>query len=249
MTPAGEPLALCIKGLTVAYQGDPVLWDVDLNVSQGCIMCIAGPNGAGKTTFLLAALGLLDPLAGQIEVFGKQLNEVRQRIAYVPQRRSVDWDFPTTVMDVVLMGTYGRLGWFRRPGKRERADATEALKLVEMQDYATRQISALSGGQQQRVFLARAFAQHADLLLMDEPFAGVDAKTERAIVRLLHGLRNEGKTLLIVHHDLSTVTEYFDHVVLLNREVVECGPVGEVFSEANIERTYGGAVRTPVPRA
>lgn len=241
--------ALRVDGLTVAYGGDPVLWDVSLELPEGCIMGVVGPNGAGKTTMLLAALGLLPPLAGRVEVHGQTLDAMRDRVAYVPQRRSVDWDFPASVMDVVLMGTYGRLGWFRRPRAKQRDEARHALELVELGDLGDRQISELSGGQQQRVFLARAFVQKADLLLMDEPFAGVDAKTERSIVRLLHGLRDEGKTLLVVHHDLATVGEYFDQVALLNRKLVACGPVGETFTDAHIERTYGGSVRGPVPRA
>ncbi|MDJ0974449.1 MAG: metal ABC transporter ATP-binding protein [Planctomycetota bacterium] len=249
MTRASAPPALRIDGLTVAYESDPVLWDIDLELPAGCIMGVVGPNGAGKSTLLLSTLGLLPPLAGRVEVFGQPLERVRHRVAYVPQRRSVDWDFPATVMDVVLMGTYGRLGWFRRPGKTQRAEAMAALELVEMVEQADSQISELSGGQQQRIFLARAFVQHADLLMMDEPFAGVDAKTERAIVRLLHGLRDEGKTLLVVHHDLATVPEYFDQVALLNRKIVACGPVGRTFTDAHVERTYGGSVRVPVPRA
>ena len=237
--------ALRVDGLTVAYDGDPVLWNVELELPRGTITGVVGPNGAGKSTLLLAMLGLLPPLAGRIEMEGRDIASMRDRIAYVPQRRSVDWDFPTTVLDVVLMGTYGRLGWFRRPRAKQRAEAREALALVEMADYADRQISALSGGQQQRVFIARAFVQHADLLLMDEPFSGVDAKTERAIVRLLHEMRDEGKAMLVVHHDLATVPDYFDHVALLNRELVACGPAADVFTDAHLEKTYGGPVRAP----
>ncbi len=240
---ASLPLALSVEGLTVAYDGEPVLWDVHLDLPCGQVMGVVGPNGAGKSTLLQTALGLLAPLAGRVLVHGEPLARRRDRVAYVPQRNSVDWDFPTTVLDVVLMGTYGRLGWFRRPGRKERAEALAALEMVEMVPLADRQISELSGGQQQRVFLARAFVQHADLLLMDEPFGGVDAKTERAIVSLLHDLRDRGKTLLIVHHDLATVPEYFDSVTLLNREVIACGPVGEAFCDATIEATYGGPVR------
>lgn len=241
--PTSQPPALRIEGLTVAYDAQPVLWNVDVDLPAGCVMAIVGPNGAGKSTLLLAALGLMQPLAGRVQVFGQPMEASRHRVAYVPQRRSVDWDFPASVLDVVLMGTYGRLGWFRRPGKREREDALAALAYVEMDALANRQISELSGGQQQRVFLARAFVQQADLLLMDEPFAGVDAKTERAIVRLLHGFRDEGKTLLVVHHDLSTVREYFDRVALLNRELIACGTIADVFRDDEIQRTYGGAVR------
>ena len=243
MTSAAASSALRVEGLTVAYDGEPVLWDVHLDLPRGQVMGVVGPNGAGKSTLLQTALGLLPPLAGRVLVHGEPLANQRDRVAYVPQRNSVDWDFPTTVMDVVLMGTYGRLGWFRRPGKREKDEARAALDMVEMPDLADRQISELSGGQQQRVFLARAFVQHADLLLMDEPFGGVDAKTERAIVSLLHGFRDEGKTLLVVHHDLATVPEYFDSVTLLNKHVIACGAVQETFTDAHIEATYGGVVR------
>ena len=240
---ASPPHALHVEGLTVAYHGEPVLWDVHLALPRGEAMAVVGPNGAGKSTLLQTALGLLPALAGRVQIAGEPLAKRRDRVAYVPQRNSVDWDFPTTVLDVVLMGTYGRLGWFRRPGRKERDEAMAALEMVEMVPLADRQISELSGGQQQRVFLARAFVQHADLLLMDEPFSGVDAKTERAIVSLLHGFRDEGKTLLIVHHDLATVPEYFDSVTLLNRHVIACGPIAEAFSDANLEATYGGPVR------
>ncbi len=243
LDPTTQPPALQVEGLTVAYDAQPVLWNVDLELPAGCVMAVVGPNGAGKSTLLLAALGLMQPLAGRVRVFGQPMEAARDRVAYVPQRRSVDWDFPASVLDVVLMGTYGRLGWFRRPGNQEREDAMAALAYVEMEAFADRQISELSGGQQQRVFLARAFVQQADLLLMDEPFAGVDAKTESAIVRLLHGFRDEGKTLLVVHHDLSTVRAYFDRVALLNRELIACGTIADVFCDDEIQRTYGGAVR------
>jgi manganese/zinc/iron transport system ATP- binding protein len=203
-------------------------------------MAIVGPNGAGKTTLIRAVLGMVKPAAGQALVYGKPYEEQRRRVAYVPQRGSVDWDFPTSVLDVVLMGRYGRLGWVRRPGAEDRAAAHEALEQVGMSELAGRQISQLSGGQQQRVFLARALVQHADVYFMDEPFQGVDATTERAIVELLRELRTRGKTVVAVHHDLQTVEEYFDRVTLLNVRRIASGPVGEVFTEENLRRTYGG---------
>ena len=242
-TATSEP-ALRVEGLTVAYHAEPVLFDVHLEVPRGACMGIVGPNGAGKSTLLHAALGMQPRLAGRVEVHGRELARRPSQVAFVPQRNSVDWDFPTTVMDVVLMGTYGRLGWFRRPGKKDRAAAMDALAMVELTELADRQISELSGGQQQRVFLARAFVQQADVLFMDEPFGGVDAKTERAIVELLHQFRDEGKSLLIVHHDLATVPEYFDCVTLLNRRVIATGGVDEAFTDSLIEATYGGPVRS-----
>lgn len=239
---AGRPLALDVVGMTVAYDAAPVVWDASLALAPSRLMAVVGPNGAGKSTLLKACLGILPRIAGRVRVFGEDPREDPSRVAYVPQRTSVDWDFPTTALDVVLMGTYGRLGWFRRPGAKERAEALAALEQVEMANFAGRQIGELSGGQQQRVFLARALVQDADLYLMDEPFAGVDAVTERAIVGLLKALRDRGKAILAVHHDLATVTEYFDDVTMLSRAVVACGPVGDVFTRDIIEATYGGAI-------
>jgi manganese/zinc/iron transport system ATP- binding protein len=235
MTPAIE-----VEDLTVAYGDRPALWDVDLTVPQGTLMAIVGPNGAGKTTLIRAVLGLVKPAAGRIAVYGKPYAEQRQLVGYVPQRGTVDWDFPTSVLDVVTMGRYGALGWIRRPGRTERAAALDALGHVGMQDFADRQISQLSGGQQQRVFLARALVQEAQVYLMDEPFQGVDATTERAIVQLLQELRGAGKTVVAVHHDLQTVSEYFDSVTLLNVRRVASGPVEDVFTEENLRLTYGG---------
>ncbi|WP_420455250.1 metal ABC transporter ATP-binding protein [Rubrivirga sp.] len=234
--------AIDVADLTVAYRDAPVLWDVDLVVPEGVLMAIVGPNGAGKTTLIKSILGLLPTAAGRIEVLGGSLADRRRDVAYVPQRGSVDWDFPTSVLDVVLMGTYGRLGWIRRPGAEERARASEALEQVGMADFADRQIAQLSGGQQQRVFLARALVQDARVYLMDEPFQGVDATTEKAIVSLLQRLREEGKTVLVVHHDLQTVPEYFDWVLLLNVRRIAAGPVAEVFTDANLRLAYGGRV-------
>jgi manganese/zinc/iron transport system ATP- binding protein len=240
MTDLHEPqFALHVEDLTVSYHERPVLWDIDLDIPPGVMAGIVGPNGAGKSTLIKAVLGLVAPAAGHVRVFGRPVAQVRQRIAYVPQRASVDWDFPADVLDVVTMGTYGRLGWLRRPGRAGRAAAMAALERVGMQDFARRQIGALSGGQQQRVFLARALVQEADLILLDEPMAGVDAPTERAIVAVLHALRAEGRTIVVVHHDLATVTDYFDWLVLLNTRVIAQGPVAEVFTRDALARTYG----------
>lgn len=235
-------IALEVTGLTVAYGPVPVVWNATMSLACGRLMAIVGPNGAGKSTLIKAALGMLPRISGRVRAFGADPARDRSRVAYVPQRTSVDWDFPATVLDVVLMGTYGKLGWFRRPRRKEREAALRALGVVEMDDFAKRQIAELSGGQQQRVFLARALVQDADLYLMDEPFAGVDAVTERTIVALLQRLRDTGKTILCVHHDLATVADYFDDVTLLNREIVAFGPVAETFTRANVETTYGGQV-------
>jgi manganese/zinc/iron transport system ATP- binding protein len=232
--------AIEVTDLTVAYGEKPVLWDVDLDVQPGVLMAIVGPNGAGKTTLIRAILGLVEPAAGRALVFGKPYEQQRRLVAYVPQRGSVDWDFPTSVLDVVLMGRYGHLGWVRRPGSADKEAAHEALEHVGMSELQGRQISQLSGGQQQRVFLARALVQHADLYFMDEPFQGVDATTELAIVELLRELRSRGKTVVAVHHDLQTVREYFDQVTLLNVRRIASGPVDDVFTEENLRLTYGG---------
>jgi len=230
------------RDLTVAYHDKPVIWDIDVTVRPGRLTAIVGPNGAGKSTFLKASLGLVPVAAGWVRFFGRPLAEARRDVAYVPQRTSVDWDFPTDVLDVVTMGRYGALGWFRRPGREERTRALDSLAQVGMEAFARRQISELSGGQQQRVFLARALAQGAQLYLMDEPFAGVDAATERAIVDVLRTLVADGKTVVAVHHDLATVGDYFDDIILLNGQVIAAGPVGETFTAENVRRTYGGRV-------
>ena len=231
--------AIEVTDLTAVYHEQPVLWDIDLTVPAGVLMAIVGPNGAGKTTLIKAILGLIPPVAGQVLVQGQPYKDRREAVAYVPQRGSVDWDFPTNVLDVVEMGRYGALGWLRRPGRAERERALQALRQVGMEEFAERQISQLSGGQQQRVFLARALAQDADIYLMDEPFQGVDATTERAIISLLRELRSAGKTVVAVHHDLQTVPEYFDWVMLLNVRKIASGPVNEVFNEENLRLTYG----------
>ncbi len=237
---AGEAVAVEVHDVTVAYHRKPVLWDVDLLIPSRRLVAIVGPNGAGKSTLLKAILGLVPLASGRIEIFGEPLSRARRRIGYVPQRETVDWDFPVDALGVVLMGRYGRLGWVRRPGREDRRIAMESLEQVGMAEYAYRQISQLSGGQQQRVFLARALAQKAELYFMDEPFAGVDAATEQAMVKVLRELRAAGRTVVAVHHDLQTVAEYFDHVVLLNMRLVAAGPTSEVFTPENLHKTYGG---------
>lgn len=231
--------ALSIRDLTVAYHEKPVLWDVDLDVPAGTLAAIVGPNGAGKSTLIKSALGLIPIAAGTVRFFDQPFEKVRRRVAWVPQRSHVDWDFPADVLDVVLMGRYGSLGWFRRPGRAEREAALAALDQVSMADFARRHISQLSVGQQQRVFLARALAQDADLYLMDEPFAGVDAVTEEAIVAILREIRSRGRTAIVVHHDLETAPEYFDHAVLLNIRVIASGPMSEVWNRPSLEAAYG----------
>lgn len=241
MTALHEPhIALHIEDLTVAYGGAPVLWDIDLDIPPGVMAAIVGPNGAGKSTLIKAALGLVAPLAGHVRAFGLPVARARPRIAYVPQRQSVDWDFPVTVLEAVTMGLYGQLGWFRRPGRAERARAEAALAEVGLPDYARRPVGALSGGQQQRVFLARALVQGADLLILDEPMAGIDAPTEAAIVAVLRAQVAQGRTVVVVHHDLQTVTRHFDWLVLLNRRIVAQGPVKATYTRENLRATYGG---------
>jgi manganese/zinc/iron transport system ATP- binding protein len=240
--------AIEVHDLTVAYREQPVLWDIDLTVPAGVLMAVVGPNGAGKTTLIKAILGLVRLVSGEVLVNGQPYSPRTRAVAYVPQRGTVDWDFPTTVLDVVTMGTYGRLGWFRRPGKAERTAAAAALGRVGIADLAGRQISQLSGGQQQRVFLARALVQDAPVYLMDEPFQGVDAVTERAIVDILRELRSRGRTVLVVHHDLQTIPEYFDWVTLLNVRKVDSGPVAEVFTPENLRAAYGARVGGSISR-
>ena len=236
----GEDIPLEIHDLTAGYHNKPVLWGIDLMVPKGKLVGIVGPNGAGKSTLIKAIMGLVPPSSGWVKIFGKPYSENRRRVGYVPQRESVDWDFPVTVMDVVMMGRYGHVGWFKRPKKADREIARDCLDKVKMLPFAKRQISNLSGGQQQRVFLARALAQESDIYFMDEPFAGVDAATETAIIALLHELREKGKTLLVVHHDLPTARNYFDQLLLLNMRVVAYGETEEVFTYELLQKTYGG---------
>jgi manganese/zinc/iron transport system ATP- binding protein len=231
---------ISIHDLTVAYHRKPVLWDVDLDIPEGRLIAIVGPNGAGKSTLIKAVMDLVPKASGKVMIYGKTFKKQRKLVAYVPQRESVDWDFPIDALGVVTMGCYSKIGWCKPVGKREKQAAMDALDRVGMADYAHRQISQLSGGQQQRVFLARALAQDSTIYFMDEPFASVDAATEKAIVQVLSDLRSSGKTVVVVHHDLQTVREYFDHVILLNMRVVAHGPVDEVFTDENLKKTYGG---------
>ncbi len=233
-------IPLAIHDLTVAYHRKPVLWDVELNIPEGKLVGIVGPNGAGKSTLLKACLDLVPKTSGWAHIYGQPYRKARHLVAYVPQRESVDWDFPVSALDVVAMGAYRRIGWFKRITKAETKRAVEALDQVGIANLAHRQISQLSGGQQQRVFLARALMQDAELYLMDEPFAAVDAATEQAIVALLKQLSEKGKTCLVVHHDLATVTDYFDWLVLLNMRVVASGPADETFTRENLQKAYGG---------
>lgn len=232
-------IAIQIDDLTVAYNYKPVLWDIDLAIPEGVLMAIVGPNGAGKSTLIKAVLGIVKPIAGTVTVFGEPYKKQYHLVAYVPQKGSVDWDFPTTALDVVLMGTYGSLGWIKRPGQKQKKEALEALEKVGMLEFKNRQISQLSGGQQQRIFLARALVQNASIYLMDEPFQGVDATTERAIVNILKELRKSGKTVVVVHHDLQTVPEYFDWVTFLNVKKIATGSVKDIFNDDNLTKTYG----------
>lgn len=235
-----SPYPLAVRGLTVAYGEKPAVFSVDMTVRPGTMTAIVGPNGAGKSTLLKAALGIVPRLSGRATVFGRPLTRSLERIAYVPQRASVDWDFPTRVIDVVLMGLSRELGLLRPVRARHRDRAMDCLARVGMEDFALRQIGQLSGGQQQRVFLARALAQGAELYLLDEPFAGVDAATERAVIGVLKSLRDEGRTVVAVHHDLSTVRDYFTDVMLLNVRKVAEGPVERVFTAENLQSAYGG---------
>lgn len=235
-----ENPVLEIHDLTVSYDQTPVLWNVDFSLPAGKLIGILGPNGAGKSTLIKTVMGLISPTSGHVKIFDKPLNDVRSRISYVPQRESVDWNFPASVMDVVMMGTYGKLGLFKRPGKKERDLAQACLEQVGMSGFVKRQISELSGGQQQRVFIARALAQQADLYLMDEPFAGVDMATETAIFQLLKEMANAGKTVLVVHHDIHSAMNFFDWVIMLNLHLVASGPKDMVMTEELLRKTYGG---------
>jgi manganese/zinc/iron transport system ATP- binding protein len=231
--------SISVESLFVNYDRTAVLWDVSFSVPTGVLLGVVGPNGAGKSTLLKASLNLVKPLSGKIDFFGEPLDSVRSKIAYVPQRESVDWDFPITVLEVVLMGRYGRLGPFTRLRKADREAAKSALDLVGMTEFEHRQIGELSGGQQQRLFLARAIVQNPDLFLLDEPFAGIDLATEKTIIELLKKLRSSGKTVIVVHHDLPTVHEYFDWALLLNTRLIACGPTQEVFNKENLQLTFG----------
>ncbi|MEM6525097.1 MAG: metal ABC transporter ATP-binding protein [Bacteroidota bacterium] len=235
-----QEIALEIHDLTVSYDRKPVLWGVDLILPKGKLIGIIGPNGAGKSTLIKSVMGLVPNSSGYIQLFNQNLDEVRSRVSYVPQRESVDWDFPASVLDVVLMGRYRKLGLFKRPRKADKEVAFDCLRKVGMEAYFNRQISQLSGGQQQRVFLARALAQQADIYFMDEPFAGVDAATEKTIIDILREMTERGNTVVVVHHDLQSVREYFDWVILLNMRLVAYGAIEEVFNQDLLQETYGG---------
>ncbi|HLT06692.1 MAG TPA: metal ABC transporter ATP-binding protein [Cyclobacteriaceae bacterium] len=229
-----------VHDLTASYHQNPVLWNVDLSLPAGALVGILGPNGAGKSTLIKAIMGLLELNSGYVKLFNQDLDQVRKRVSYVPQRESVDWDFPASALDVVIMGTYHKLGFFRRPGKKEIALAMACLEKVNMAAYADRQISELSGGQQQRVFLARSLAQEADIYFMDEPFAGVDISTEKAIIRLLKEMSASGKTVVVVHHDIYSASEYFDWIILLNLHLIASGKTENVLTDELLQKTYGG---------
>jgi manganese/zinc/iron transport system ATP- binding protein len=229
-----------IHDLTVTYNKKPVLWNVDLTLPQGALVGIMGPNGAGKSTLIKAIMGLVPVSSGYVKIFNQDLKKVRNRISYVPQRESVDWDFPASVLDIVLMGRYGKLGLLKKPGKADKEIAMECLRKVNMEAFSQRQISQLSGGQQQRVFIARALAQEAELYFMDEPFAGVDAATEKAIIDILQEMSEQQKTVVVVHHDLQSATRYFDWAIFLNLRLVASAPAKEAFTPELLKETYGG---------
>lgn len=245
MTPASDIPALQVRRLTVSYAARPAVWDADASFPAGAISAVVGPNGSGKSTLLKAALGLVPTETGNVTVLGHPLREARRRIAYVPQRESVDWDFPITVREVVEMGRYPRRGWFRRLGHDDRAAVDAALERVGMRGMADRQIGRLSGGQRQRAFVARALAQEADLLVLDEPFVGIDARTESTILSILGDIRDAGASVVMVHHDLATVRDTVDHVVMMNVRVIAQGAPEDVLVPANLRRAYG----EPVGRA
>ena len=235
-----DQISIEVHNLTVSYGAGPVLWDVDFELPTGKIIGVIGPNGSGKTTLLKTIMGLLEPSSGYVKIMNKSLDEVRDKIAYVPQRTSVDWDFPASVYDVVMMGRYGKKNWLKRANKADIEIVAQSLQKVGLSDFRNRQISELSGGQQQRVFIGRALAQKADIYLLDEPFAGVDAATEHSILKILEEIRNEGKTVLIIHHDLQTVLDHFEYLVLLNTRLIARGSLQEVFTKENLSNAYGG---------
>ncbi len=236
----GKDIACEVHDLKVSYDNKPVLWGIDFDVPKGVLAGIVGPNGSGKTTLLNTILGLKKPDRGYAKVFGEQIEDIRKKVSYVPQRDTVDWDFPATVFEVVLMGRYGQLGLFKSPKKSDKEIAMKSLEKVGMEKFSKRQISELSGGQQQRVFIARSLAQQAELFFLDEPFAGVDAASEESIIALMKDMVKEGKTLIVVHHDLNSVQDYFEYLILLNLRLISAGPTNEVFTEENLSKTYGG---------
>ncbi|MCE2743331.1 MAG: metal ABC transporter ATP-binding protein [Fluviicola sp.] len=235
-----ENSSIEVHNLSVSYQNVPVLWDIDFTLPKGQIVGIIGPNGSGKSTLLKAIMGLIPLASGNVKVLNKNLSLVRDQLAYVPQRETVDWNFPASVEDVVLMGRYKKGNLFRRLTKIDKVIAQESIEKVKLEKYKGRQISQLSGGQQQRVFIARALAQGASIYIMDEPFVGVDMSTEKTILDLLIQMKEEGKTIIIVHHDIQTVSNYFDYIVMLNTRLIAHGPTNEVLTEENLQATYGG---------
>ncbi|MBX5441197.1 MAG: metal ABC transporter ATP-binding protein [Solirubrobacteraceae bacterium] len=239
---AGRAPALEVRRLTVSYGARPVLWDVDARFPVGALSAVVGPNGAGKSTLLRAALGLVAADAGQSLIEGRPARAALDRVAYVPQRDAVDWDFPISVREVVEMGRYRAAGWLRRVPRADREIVDASLERVGMAPFARRQIGALSGGQRQRVFIARALAQQAPVMLLDEPFAGVDARTEANLLELLRALCGEGHSIVVVHHDLATVRAAFDWALLLNVRAIACGPVAEALTTDTLRRAYGGVV-------
>lgn len=235
---ANDPV-LEVHDLTVSYNNKPVLWDIDFSLPAGVLAGILGPNGAGKSTLIKTVMGLIQASSGFVKIFGQDLDKIRKRVSYVPQRESVDWDFPASVFDVVLMGRYSKVGLFRSVSKADKEVAEECIRKVGLEQFRDRQISQLSGGQQQRVFIARALAQDADFYFMDEPFAGVDMATEADIVKLLKEMRQKGKTVVVVHHDLQSALEYFDWTIMLNMRLVASGPTEQVFNQQTLQETYG----------
>ncbi len=231
-------IALSVSDLHVSYYGNEAITNVNFTIEKGNLVGIIGPNGAGKSTLLKALLSLIPIDKGNIRICGKQIHEIRKKVAYVPQRNDIDWDFPITVLDAVLIGTYPKLGLLKRPKKKEKEWAYECLEQVHMENFAHRQIGELSGGQQQRVFLARALAQKSELFFLDEPFVGVDVSSEKTIINVLKELRDEGKTVFVVHHDLSKAHSYFDQLVLINKELIECGEVESVFRPEVMAKAY-----------
>ncbi len=236
---ANEPVVE-VHDLIVSYGQNPVLWNVDLTLPSGTLVGVLGPNGAGKSTLIKAIMGLVEANSGYVKLFDQELNRIRGKVSYVPQRESVDWDFPASALDIVMMGTYQKLGLFKRPGKKEKALALDCLEKVNMKAFAHRQISELSGGQQQRVFIARALAQEADIYFMDEPFAGVDMSTEKALVQLFREMTAQGKTVVVVHHDIYSAGKYFDWLIMLNMHLIASGPTEKVLTEDLLTKTYGG---------
>ena len=234
-----ENVLIHLEDFTMAYTDRPVIWDIDLDIYEGSITAIIGPNGAGTSTLMKGILGLMKPISGKVSIMGKSYKEVYKHIAYIPQTNTVNWDFPTTVLDVVTMGRYNHLGLLKRVNKREKDLAMQALRRMKMEEFADRQISELSGGQRQRVFIARAIAQNALIYFMDEPLAGVDKKTENIIIETMREFKKEGKTIIVVHHDLNTLKEYFDHVIMVNKQLVASGKVEEVFTKENLVKAYG----------